>query len=160
LDDIPVTRASADVAGERFPDFMLGRVGILVEESVHGDDETGGAKTALQGVVLPKGFLNGAKLSRSGAKAFDGSNGAAIGLHGQGEARPHGFAVYQHGARSTDSLLTTDMGARESQFPAQKVSQEHADVNLSFVCLSVDGDRDPLSSGGLHVHLVTSLGTL
>ena len=35
LDNIPVARASAEVAGEHFSDFVLGRVRSLVEEGVH-----------------------------------------------------------------------------------------------------------------------------
>src|ERR1700676_4476592 len=60
-DDSLVPGAATEVAGERVEDLVPGGVGMLSEVGVHGHDESGGAEPALQAVLGPERFLNGAE---------------------------------------------------------------------------------------------------
>src|SRR6266700_509068 len=57
LDDVHVTRTSAEVAFEAPADLILGRVGVLLEQVGRGHDEAGRAVPALQSVLIPEGLL-------------------------------------------------------------------------------------------------------
>src|SRR5215218_2706382 len=59
FDDVLVARATAVVALQRFPDLLLARVRLLVQETYRGHDHAWCAVPALQGVVLVKRRLHG-----------------------------------------------------------------------------------------------------
>src|SRR2546430_640239 len=52
LDDVHVTRAPAEVAGDRPPDVVLGGIGRLLQERGPGEHHARGAEAALQPVLL------------------------------------------------------------------------------------------------------------
>src|SRR5690606_7147862 len=61
FDDLRVAGATAEIAGNRFADLVIGRGGVLAEEGVGGDDHAGRAIAALERVRLPEGILQEAE---------------------------------------------------------------------------------------------------
>ncbi len=59
LDDILIAGATAEVAGDAFPDLFLTRTRVLAQQLMDGEDHSRRAKTALQGVMLDKSLLDG-----------------------------------------------------------------------------------------------------
>src|ERR1700724_415303 len=57
LDDMLVTGAAAEVAGQRFADFRLIRCRRFVKEALHGHQDAGRTITALQPVTVAHRFL-------------------------------------------------------------------------------------------------------
>ncbi len=72
--------------------------------------------------------------------ALDGLDRAAVGLHGEHEARPHGLAVDLHGARAADAVLASEVRADELEVVAQEVAEGAPHVDLALVELAVDAD--------------------
>src|SRR6266850_4661948 len=58
VEDLPVTRAAADVSGQRLADLRLGRLGVVAKQRGGGDDETWRAEPALHRARLDEGALH------------------------------------------------------------------------------------------------------
>src|SRR3546814_9160922 len=54
MDDLVVTGAAAQIAGQPIADFRFARVRVLLQQRLGGDQEAGGADAALQGGMLEK----------------------------------------------------------------------------------------------------------
>src|SRR3954468_831253 len=111
VDDPLVAGAAAQVPGECLADLLVGGFGVLRQERGHRDDESGGAETALQPVMLRKRSLHLGQFAVRPCKTLDGGHLAAVGLHGEHQAGADGFAVEQHGARAADAVLAAEVGS-------------------------------------------------
>ncbi|GAA3792693.1 hypothetical protein GCM10022380_06810 [Amycolatopsis tucumanensis] len=63
----------------------------------------------------------------------------AVGLHREHQARPHRFAVDEHGARAADPVLAAEMGAGQSEIVAQGVGRRAPRFDVELVTGAVDG---------------------
>jgi hypothetical protein len=78
-------------------------------------------------------------LSRKAAlKALDGLYLAAIGLHGEHEARSDRFSVQEHGAGSTDPVLATDVGPGQLQVLTEEIDQGPPGLDVALTLHSID----------------------
>src|SRR5882672_6558631 len=98
-DDIAVTGAAAELAGNRFFDLLVGRPAALAEQPVSRHQHTRRAIAALHRVVLPKCFLQGVQ-SFVLRQTFDRNDFVAVRLYGENHARFHCRAVPHHSART------------------------------------------------------------
>ena len=66
----------------------------------------------------------------------------AVGLHREQQARAHGLAVEQDGARAADAVLAAEVRAGEVAVLAEEVGERLAGLGTAPVALAVDGQRD------------------
>src|SRR5262245_59845210 len=102
VDDPLVAGAAAEVAGEPLSDLLVSRIGVVPEEGGHGHDEARRAEPALQPVVVAEGRLHWREPTLGRGHALDRHDLGPVGLDGEHQASPHGVAVEQDGAGSTD----------------------------------------------------------
>ena len=96
-------------AGRRAPREEVGR----------GDQDARRAEAALQRVMTAERLLQ-----RPPRQALDRAHVAAVGLHGEHQARAHGDAVELDGARAADAVLAADVRARQAELVSQEVAQQ------------------------------------
>ena len=141
VDDALIAGAAAQVTGERFPDFWFLGVRMVAQEGDNGHEDSWRTESTLQRMRFVKRLLNGMELAIA-AKALDGRNLMAIGLHRQHQARPDGLSIEVHRTCTADAVLTSDVGSSELQVLTQEVAQEQARFYEALTRLPVDGDRD------------------
>ncbi len=108
-----------------------------------GDQHARGTESALQRVVVVKGFLDiGNGLARR--QSFDGLDTLAMRLHSVHQAGMNGLAVQQHEARAAHAHLAAEMRAGQFQLFAQEIRQRHArlDVTRHGLAVHFKGDRN------------------
>ena len=69
----------------------------------------------------------------------------AVGGHREGDARPRGRAVDQHGARAADAVLAADMGRRQELMLAQEIREVQPRLDLGLDVATVDDEGKWLS---------------
>src|SRR5258708_27332596 len=72
FDDVLVARAATQVAVEAAANLGFGRVGVVAQELVDGDDHAWRAEAALQPMFFPERLLDRMQLAVWLGKAFDG----------------------------------------------------------------------------------------
>ena len=130
FDDLAVTGAAADIAGDRFHDVLARRLDRLLQQRMRGQDHAGGAVAALQAMGFAERILDHAEFARRRRQALDGGDLVAVGLHREHQAGPHRLAVDQHGAGAADAVLAAGMGAVEQKILAQRIEQRLARLDL------------------------------
>ena len=106
-----IASAPAEIPVKGVADLLLGRLWIAQQQLVCGEDHSRGAKTALEPVTFPKGFLNRMEpLSLS--QTFDRQNITAIRLHRKHRAGLDGGVVQHDRARAANAGFTADVSAR------------------------------------------------
>src|SRR5688572_21679796 len=114
VDDVLITRAAAQIAGDTFADLALRRRRVVVQQRHCRHDHSRRAEAALKPVLLPEALLQGMQLTLRG-KPLDRGDRGAIGLDGEHRARLHAAAIDEHGARAALAGVAADVGAREAQ---------------------------------------------
>src|SRR5205823_5269934 len=79
LHDVLVTRATAEVAFERVPDLLVGRMRVALEQRHARQDHARRAVAALQTVFLPESLLNRVQFAVL-RQTFDRQDLRAVGL--------------------------------------------------------------------------------
>src|SRR5215218_677213 len=97
VDDVPVTRAAADVALEALADLLRRRLRVLAQQSSGAHQHPGGAVAALERVTVAERLLQRRQLS-SGGQAFHGFDLGAVGLDGEKHAALHELSIDDHRA--------------------------------------------------------------
>src|SRR5882724_8130335 len=119
LDDVDVTGAAAEVAGDRLADLLLAGVLVLLEQRAAGYHHAGRAEAALQAVLLHEPLLDGVQLAVL-LEPLDGLDLAPVGLdrqHGTGLDRR---AVEQHRARAAVGGVAADVRAGQAEHLANQ----------------------------------------
>ena len=144
IDNILVTRATAQVARKCLSDLRFGGIGMIAKKRFKGHDNAGGAKPALQAVAFMQGLLKHRKL----AWLTDRLNGAkrmAFHLDGKDQTGASRLAVHPDRASATNPMLAADMGSRELAMLAQDIRQQMAwlngNVHIASIHRQSDGDR-------------------
>jgi hypothetical protein len=107
-------------------------------------------------MVIPERLLQGMHPPVF-CQSFDSEQIPTIGLYGKQQARMHALAIEIYRARAAYSMFTTEMSRRQSQIFTNKVSEQLANLNLSFNLLAVDATADGLAIGELStLHIFTS----
>src|SRR5262249_36144857 len=118
--DVDVAGAAAQVAGDRLPNFGLGRVRVASQEGDARHHHPRRAVAALQAVLLPEAFLDRMELAAF-FQSLDRADGAAVGLYRQHGARLDRFAVDDHRAGAAVRGVAADVRAGQTQLIAQQV---------------------------------------
>ena|SRR5947209_2634828 len=100
--------------------FIVGIEWIFSQHVGAGHEHARGAKAALQRVMLTKRCLQRSEIVRT-AKTFHRLNAASIGLHREQETRTHAVAVEENCAGAANTVLATDVSARQHEATAQEI---------------------------------------
>src|SRR5690242_2758152 len=142
FDDVLVTGAAAEVAGQRPAHVLLGWVGVLVEQRLGGQYHARGAEPALQPVLLPEALLQRVQLA-GGGQALHGADLAPVDLDGQHRAGLDRAAVDQDRAGTAVGGVAAHVGAGQAEAAADQVGQQQPGLHLGDLLLAVDGEPDP-----------------
>src|SRR5688500_12682251 len=123
LDDPQISRAAAEVAGERLPQLVVARVWMLPQEGLHGHQEARRAEPALERMRLVERTLERVE-GAVGGQPFDRPEAAAVRLHREREAGAHRDAVELDGAGAADALLAADLRPGQPGTVPDEVRQE------------------------------------
>src|SRR3989304_3123183 len=122
--------APAQVARDPQADFFFRWVGVCLEEMLSTHQHPRRAKTALQPVVFPEGFLERAELTVLG-KALHRLDLRTLRLHREHEAGLDAHAVEQDRAGAARPVLAAHVGACQTQILSDEVGQK-----LAVFCLA------------------------
>src|SRR6185369_4389824 len=113
LDDVDVSGAAAEIAGDGLADFELAGIVVLFEQGDAGEHHARRAIAALEAVLLPEAFLDRVEL-----------------------------AVLQHRAGAAVGGVTADVRAGHGERLAQEMNQQEPRFDLRLVIAAVDLDVD------------------
>ena len=126
---------------DRFADFLFAWLGVLGEQLMGGQQQTGRAVATLQAVRIAESSLNRIELAIF-FQALNGRNLRPVSLHCKHRAGLYRQSVHQHGASAAVCRVATDVRAGEVACLPQKLDQQHARLDLTRVGLAVHLDID------------------
>jgi hypothetical protein len=130
VDDVRVTGAATEVAGERLADlFVAVDVWALAKEMEGGHQEAWRAETTLESVVVAERVLKGVEAAIL-REALDRRDLGAVGLHREHQAGPRGLTIHEYGACATDAVLAPEVGPVEVHVLAKEVREQPARLDL------------------------------
>ena len=131
----------AEHARHRFLNLFFAGLRILVEKRFGGQNHAAQAKSALRGILVDKGLLNGVRFFDR-AQAFESRNFHA--LHGldRSDAGADRLALYNHGAGSALAEAAAEFRAAQLQIVAQGVQKRRCGIKIQGVSLAVDLQRN------------------
>ena len=125
--------------GNRFADFLFAWLGVLGEQLMGGEQQTGRAVATLQAVRIAESSLNRIELAIF-FEALNGRDLRPVSLHRKHRAGLYRQAVHQHGTSTAVRRVATDVRAGEVACLPQKLDQQHARLDLTRVGLAVHLD--------------------
>lgn len=132
-----ISRAAAEIAGNRLFDFVAARFGMFVQKGFGRHDKTLRAEAALRTAVLRERALQ--RMQPAVAfQAFDCGDFVADGFQRQRETREFGAAIDMHRAAAAGAHVAAAFGAGEIQRLANHVEQHVIRANRDFVGGAVD----------------------
>src|SRR5215211_7022768 len=140
-DDVLVAGAAADAAGDRGPDLLLARVGVLVEQPTRGHEHARRAEPALQGVLLVEALLHRVELAVA-LERLDRADLMALGHRREDRARLDRLAVHQHHAGAAVGRVAAPVGAGQAGVLADEVHEQPARLDVARNALAVEADGD------------------
>src|SRR5260370_24619149 len=124
VDDLGISAAAAEIAGEIVPNLILVGLGISVEELCRHQQKARRAVAALERARLAERLLHGAPCLRATlGNRPDRLHLGTIDKGGQVEAAGDSFAVHQHGAAAAHSLPTALAPAHQSELALQRLAK-------------------------------------
>src|SRR5262249_42850992 len=139
LDDVDVARATAQVPGDRVPDLVLARPGVVLEVRVARHQHARGAVTALEPVLLHKPFLDRVEPAVL-LEPLHRQDGPAVSLDPEDGARLHRPPVQEDGAGAAMRRVASDMRPGEAEHLPDQVNQEQSGLDVGLTPLAVDRD--------------------
>src|SRR4051812_48667133 len=129
-DDVVVPRAAADVALDRVPDLVVGRVGVAGEEVGGRHDHARRAEAALEAVLRPEALLERMERAVRALHPLDRADVGAVGLDRQHRAALHGLAVDRDRAGAALARITADVGAGELEVLAEELDEHPSRLDV------------------------------
>lgn len=105
---------------------------------MHGGQDTGRAKAALQRVVLSERRLQCAQCVTS-REPFDGDDIRLLNLHGKYKAGAYRRPIHDDGASATNPVFTADMCACQFKIMAQTIGKRRASFHRDGDRFAIDG---------------------
>ena len=136
-DDVLVARAAADRAGDRHPDLVLGRVGVVVQQRPRGHQHPGRAEPALERVALVEALLDRVQHAVD-LERLDGADLVALAHRGQRGAGLQRLAVHQHDAGAAVGCVAAPVRAGQALGVADEVHEQRARLDVARDGLAVD----------------------
>src|SRR5437867_265455 len=124
LHNVLVAGAPAAVAGDRPPDLVLRRVGVLLEERCGREHHAGRAEAALQAVLLVEPLLNRVQLTGE-PETLHGRDLVAVGHHAEEGAGLDRQPFEQDRAGPAARRVAPDVRPSEAEDLPEQVAQEH-----------------------------------
>src|SRR4029078_6710079 len=103
-----VGAAAAGIAAQSLLDLFGGGGGVLVQEGLAGNHETGVAQATLLRIVIDEGLLYRMEIIAL-HQPLDGSDRFTLNVNCESRARIDGFAVYNHRARSSTPAIADSL---------------------------------------------------
>src|SRR6266536_1903798 len=128
--------AAAQVAGQGFFDLAVGRLGVLVEQSLGAHDHAVDTVAALHGLFIDEGLLELVHLF-GGAQTFEGGDRAVLSGADLGHAGTDGIAVHDDGAGAALRHAATILRSVELEIVAQNVKQRGFRVRIDDLTLAI-----------------------
>src|SRR5919201_21881 len=145
LDDVRVSRATAEIAFEPVANVALARLRIAREQLTGREDHSGRAEPALEPVLVPEGLLHRMQLAIL-RQAFDGGDGPPFDLDSEQRAGLDRPAVEQDGAGAALAGVAAHVRSGQAEDVAQEMDEQQAGLDLAGLQNPVDFDGD-----GAHV---------
>src|SRR5256712_9331975 len=150
LVDLDVAGTAAEVARQGLLDLVATGAWVVGEECVGGEEEGWGAVAALGGAQRREGFLQRVQ-SAALRQPFHRLDAAALAREAEHQARQHGRAVEQHGARAAFAQFAAVLRAGEGEILAQHLEQRLVRSEGDLDRLAVQLQRDLDLRVGPHV---------
>jgi hypothetical protein len=122
-DDFGISRATAQVAGQRPADLISTGLRVRIEQSLGRHQHPGNTIAALYGTSFDKSRLQRVWPTTWSAQALDGGDVVAIGLDGKDQAGLDRLSIHDHRASSTISLTAPILGSGQAQLVAQQFQE-------------------------------------
>lgn len=142
LNDVLIASAAAQVSRNPPADFLIGWIGIFLQQAVRSHDHAWCAVSALETVLHAKRLLKRMERPIRGRHAFNRCDVRAVDLHRENSAALDRLAVEINGADTTMGRLTPYMSASQVEAFTQSVDEEFAIFDLHLLRLTVEGERD------------------
>jgi hypothetical protein len=97
FEDLEIASAAAEISGEGFADLVASGICVLIEQGFGGDQDRGGAVSALRCAQVSEGVLQGMELA-VGTQPFDGEDIFVGTLECEEQAGEDGLAIDEDGA--------------------------------------------------------------
>src|SRR5262249_49123963 len=140
-DDIGVTRAATDIAGEAVTDLALRARTPAQDQIARSDQHTGRAIAALQRVGLVKIAAQHSRYSIA-REALDRLDLTLVAGDGEYQARARRLAVDEDRAGAADAVLAAEMRAGEIAALAQKIRERQSRRHVICYCCTIDPKSD------------------
>src|SRR5919198_2622343 len=128
-DDVRIRTAAAQVSAHLLPHVIVGRSARFVEQRCRRHDLTGGAVSALEGIVLDERVLH--RVEHAVAfQTFDGDDIVAFVHHRKRETRQHAAPVDEDRTCAALTVIAALLGSKELQLLAQHVEQRRTDIEI------------------------------
>jgi hypothetical protein len=137
FDDVDVAGATAQVAGNRVSDFVIGRIGVLTKEGVSSHKHSWSTVTTLQSMLLKEAFLERMQFAVL-FETFDSGYVSAIGLHRESCTRLNGTPIHHDSTRTTVACVTTDVCSGKSERFAYEVNEQQSRFNFGGMLSAID----------------------
>ena len=139
--DVLVSGASADGAGDRCPDLVVGGIGVLVEQGAGRHQHPRCAEAALQRVELVEALLDRIQLPVD-LECLDRADLMTRAHRRQDRARLDRLAVHLNDAGTAVGGVAAPVGARQAERLAQEVHEQLARLDVARDPVAVDRYRD------------------
>jgi hypothetical protein len=127
LQDPSITRAPAEVPGDRLAQLEVVGGGVAVEQVMDRHHEARRAETALHGALVEKGALYVGEPTVAAIEPFDGRHLPALRVGRQHETRADQPVIEAHRARPALPLLARVLRPGQAQPLAQHIEQALAE---------------------------------
>ena len=151
LDDSSVARAAAEVALERFLDFLVGGMGMSIEQSFGGHDHPRRTEATLHRPMLDESLLQRMQHPIL-LQPFDCFHARPIGAAGLVDARAHrpvvrtyrtnSLVIHNDRARPAVALTAAILGPHEMQLIPQHLKQGGLGADLDLVWGTINVEED------------------
>lgn len=138
-----VCAATAQVELKLVANLLFGGMWLTVEQGLQGHDHAVDAITALCGLLVNEGLLNGGGLVGR-AQTFQRSDLMACDPFNGYDARACGDAVNQHSTGSAFAQATAKFGTVQLEVVAQYIKQRRVWLDLDRMGLTVDVEGECL----------------
>ena len=118
-----IARAAAQIRRQRVAQFRIRRRRVIAQKSGERHQKAGRAEAALQPVGLTERTLKWIQIAVWSGERFDGANVVSIGLYGEHDTGADWFTVEQDGTRAADAMLTSNMGAGETEVLPDEIAE-------------------------------------
>src|SRR5579885_3550003 len=141
LDDVLIACTTTEIAGDGTANIVIAGIGVIAQQLGGRHQHAGGAVAALKAIFGPERFLQGSELPIPRQPLYRG-DGRTIGADGQDRARFHDLPGKHDSAGSAVAGEAANIGARQAQYVAYAVDEEHTRIDVDLVPRSVDGKLD------------------